>query len=68
MGTASALEELLTRARAMGLSVGFTDTFYDIDVPADLTRLAAELEIAAERAPRTAAWLKSWKVAPGVPI
>jgi len=68
MGTASALEELLTRARAMGLSVGFTDMFYDIDVPADLSRLAAELENAADRAPRTAAWLRSWKVATGVPI
>jgi glycosyltransferase A (GT-A) superfamily protein (DUF2064 family) len=68
MGTASALEELLTRARAMGLSVGFTDTFYDIDVPADLSRLAAELEIAADRAPRTAAWLKNWKLATGEAI
>ncbi len=65
MGTASALEELLARARAMGLSVGLTDSFYDIDVPADLSRLAAELEIAAERAPRTAAWLKNWELATG---
>jgi rSAM/selenodomain-associated transferase 1 len=62
MGTASAFEELLTRARAMGLSVGFTETFYDIDVPADLSRLSAELEMAADRAPRTAAWLKNWKL------
>lgn len=68
MGTASALEELLARARAMGLSVGLTDTFYDIDVPADLSRLAAELEIAADRAPRTAAWLKKWKLATGAAI
>ena len=43
MGTKSALETLLARARELQLSVGFTDTFYDIDVEGDLTRLAAEL-------------------------
>ena len=43
MGTNSALEALLARARALQLSVGFTDPFYDIDVAGDLTRLAAEL-------------------------
>ena len=68
MGTANALEELLSRARALRLSVGFTDTFYDIDVPADLNRLAAELEAAADRAPRTAAWLKQWRLARGAAI
>jgi len=58
MGTNSALETLLARARVMQLSVGFTDPFYDIDVEGDLTRLAAELRFAPVRAPRTAAWLK----------
>ena len=58
MGTKSALEVLLTRARGLQLSVGFTDPFYDIDVEDDLTRLAAELRLAPARAPRTAAWLK----------
>jgi rSAM/selenodomain-associated transferase 1 len=58
MSTSSALERLLSRARALGLSVGFADTFYDIDVADDLTRLAAELRLAPERAPRTASWLK----------
>lgn len=58
MGTASALERLLGRARNLELSVGFADSFYDIDVADDLTRLAAELRLAPERAPRTAAWLK----------
>jgi hypothetical protein len=57
MGTSSALERLLLRARSLELSVGFADPFYDIDVADDLTRLAAELRLAPERAPRTAAWL-----------
>jgi hypothetical protein len=60
MGTSSALERLLSRARSLELSVGFADPFYDIDVADDLTRLSAELRHAPERAPRTAAWLKDW--------
>ena len=60
MGTSSALERLLSRTRALELSVGFADPFYDIDVADDLTRLAEELRLAPARAPRTAAWLKEW--------
>ena len=60
LGTQTALEALLERARKLQLSVGFTDLFYDIDVEGDLTRLAAELRIAPNRAPRTAVWLKEW--------
>jgi rSAM/selenodomain-associated transferase 1 len=60
MGTSSALERLLSRARALELSVGFADPFYDIDIADDLTRLAGELRLAPVRAPRTAAWLKEW--------
>jgi rSAM/selenodomain-associated transferase 1 len=60
MGTSSALERLLSRARALELSVGFADRFYDIDVAEDLARLAEELRLAPARAPRTAAWLKEW--------
>ena len=60
MGTSSALENLLARARTLELSVGFADAFYDIDVADDLTRLAEELRLAPARAPRTAAWLKQW--------
>ena len=60
MGTKSALEAFLARACALQLSVGFTDPFYDIDVAVDLTRLAAELELAPAWAPRTAVWLKLW--------
>jgi rSAM/selenodomain-associated transferase 1 len=60
MGTSSALERLLSRARALELSVGFADPFYDIDVVDDLTRLAEELRLAPAKAPRTAVWLKEW--------
>ena len=60
MGTKSALEVLLARARGLQLSVAFTDPFYDVDVEGDLTRLAAELRLAPARAPRTAVWLKQW--------
>jgi hypothetical protein len=62
MGTSSALERLLARARALELSVGFAAPFYDIDVADDLTRLAEELRLAPARAPRTAAWLKEWEL------
>lgn len=60
MGTANALERLLAQARALELSVGFTPSFYDIDVANDLIQLAAELQRDPARAPRTAAWLAEW--------
>jgi hypothetical protein len=63
MGTSSALERLLARARTLGLSVGFADRFYDVDTADDLNRLAAELRLAPERAPRTAVWLREWELA-----
>ena len=63
MGTSSALDRLLSRVRALELSVGFASPFYDIDVAEDLTRLAEELRLAPARAPRTAAWLKEWELA-----
>jgi rSAM/selenodomain-associated transferase 1 len=60
MGTKSALEVLLARARGLQLSVAFTDPFYDVDVEGNLTRLAAELRLAPARAPQTALWLQQW--------
>src|SRR4029077_293737 len=63
MGTSSALERLLSRAETLELSVGLTVPFYDVDVADDLVRLAAELRLAPERAPRTAAWLKESRTA-----
>ena len=60
MGTANALEALLAKARALGLSVRLTDPFYDIDEAADLSRLAEELQLTPRRAPKTAKWLSEW--------
>jgi hypothetical protein len=65
MGTSSALERLLSHARALELSVGLAAPFYDIDVVEDLTRLAEELRLDPARAPRTAAWLKEWELVAG---
>ena len=62
MGTNSALDTLLSRAQALSLSVAFAEPFYDIDVPDDLARLAAELRLAPARAPRTAQWLREWEL------
>jgi rSAM/selenodomain-associated transferase 1 len=61
MGTMNALETLLARTRSLGLSVHLTEPFYDIDLLADLKRLAAELPRAPARAPRTAEWLEQWR-------
>jgi rSAM/selenodomain-associated transferase 1 len=61
MGTGNALDRLLTRARALELSMGFTESFYDIDIANDLILLANELQLAPERAPRTAGWFGEWQ-------
>jgi hypothetical protein len=60
MGKSNALEALLARIQALGLSVRLVDPFYDIDVASDLIRLEAELRISPAKAPRTAAWLADW--------
>jgi len=65
MSTRSAHDKLVSRARTLQLSVGFVAPFYDIDVVEDLTRLAEELRLVPERAPRTAKWLKEWKLGAG---
>lgn len=61
MGTATALEALLARASNMQLSVRVIESFYDVDVAADLTQLENELHLAPQRAPSTAAWLAEWR-------
>jgi rSAM/selenodomain-associated transferase 1 len=60
MGTANALEALLERASDLQLSVRVIDPFYDIDVAADLSQLADELQRIPGKAPRTAKWLSEW--------
>lgn len=61
MGTGSALDRLLTRAKVLELSTGFTEHFYDIDVANDLILLARELQLTPAKAPRTAAWFIEWQ-------
>jgi len=61
IGTGNARDAALGNARALGLSVAFTEPWYDVDLPEDLQRLAAELRIEPARAPRTAALLASWR-------
>jgi rSAM/selenodomain-associated transferase 1 len=63
MGTKSALDRLLTRTKALTLSTGFTEPFYDIDVANDLILLARELRLAPAKAPRTAGWFGEWQQA-----
>jgi uncharacterized protein len=64
IGTGSALGALLARADALGLVVARTDAWYDIDVGRDLERLAAELAVHPEAAPRTAAHLAKQRRSP----
>lgn len=61
MGTETALERLLARTKALELSTGFTESFYDIDIANDLIHLARELQLAPAKAPRTAAWFIEWQ-------
>ena len=63
MGTRSALDGLLTRTKALELSTGLTEPFYDIDVANDLIQLARELQLAPLKAPRTAGWFGKWQEA-----
>jgi rSAM/selenodomain-associated transferase 1 len=57
LGTGGALDALLTRVHALGLTAARTDAWYDIDVHADLEQLAVDLAAHPERAPKTAAYL-----------
>lgn len=63
MGTKSALHRLLARAKALELSTGLTEPFYDIDLANDLIQLGQELRLAPAKAPRTAAWFDQWQQA-----
>ena len=63
MGTGGALDRLLMRVKTLELSTGFTERFYDIDIANDLILLARELQLAPEKAPRTAGWFDEWQQA-----
>jgi len=65
LGTKSALERLLARTKDLGLSTGFSEPFYDIDVANDLVQLGRELQFAPAKAPRTARWFTEWQSAVG---
>lgn len=62
LGTQTALEALLARAGELGLRVGLTAPWYDVDEPDDLARLALDLRSASASAPRTEALLARWRL------
>jgi len=61
LGTSGALDALTERATELGLRVARCAPAFDVDLPADVTRLARELEASPERAPATAALLAGWR-------
>jgi rSAM/selenodomain-associated transferase 1 len=62
MGTQTALEALLARASELGLRIGLTAPWYDVDEPDDLARLVLDLRSASVSAPRTEALLARWRL------
>jgi hypothetical protein len=56
MSTARALEDVLARARSLGLAARVAEPGFDLDRPADLRWLARERALAAELCPRTLEW------------
>lgn len=62
LGTQTALEALLARAGELGLRIGMTAPWYDVDDPDDLARLAMDLQRAPARARRTEALLARWRL------
>lgn len=65
MGTGGALASLLHNANSRGLTSRLTDAWFDVDVAADLVRLAELLRRDPSAAPRTAACLQSWVAGDG---
>jgi uncharacterized protein len=62
LGTQTALEALLAHAGELGLRIGMTAPWYDVDDPDDLTRLAMDLQSAPASARRTGALLARWRL------
>jgi hypothetical protein len=67
LGTSGALDALIQRAGELKLAVAHCAPAFDVDLPADVTRLALELHGAPERAPATAALLADWRGARRLP-
>jgi glycosyltransferase A (GT-A) superfamily protein (DUF2064 family) len=59
--TERVIAQTLAICRRLGLVVHPLPTWYDVDVGADLERLAADLARDPASAPRTWAFLQSWK-------
>lgn len=64
LGTSGALDALTRRAAERKLRCAYCARTFDVDLPADLARLAQELRDAPERAPATAALLAEWRGLP----
>jgi len=62
MGTQTALDALLARAGELGLRVGMTAPWYDVDDADDLAHLALDLRSAPASARRTGALLARWRL------
>lgn len=61
LGTSGALDALTRRAAELKLQCACCTRTFDVDLPADVARLAQELRGAPERAPATAALLAGWR-------
>lgn len=64
LGTSGALDALSRRAAELKLRLAYCARAFDVDLPADVARLAEDLRDAPERAPATAALLAEWRGRP----
>src|SRR5262249_13439403 len=62
LGTQTALDALLARAGELGVRVGMTASWYDVDDPDDLARLVQDLRRTRVSARRTGALLARWRL------
>lgn len=58
--TASVAQETRARARGCGFELADLEEVFDVDLPADVSRLHAELALDADLAPHTASVLREW--------
>jgi rSAM/selenodomain-associated transferase 1 len=62
VGGQTACDALMAAAAQQRLRVAVGASYYDVDLPGDLSRLARDLADAPTRAPRTAALLSRWEL------